>query len=92
MSAPSPITVPAIIDAVGCVLGVPPREIAYRNRHAAAAGARQIVMYLARDLTHLTARQVALGLALRDHSAVLHGVTKVRERMAADSVAPASNP
>ncbi|MTW19120.1 hypothetical protein GJ689_23250 [Rhodoplanes serenus] len=85
MSAPSPITIPAIIDAVGCVLGVRPREIAYRHRDAKTAGARQVVMYLARSLTPLSTGQIALGLALSDHTSVLHGVRRVRERMAADS-------
>ena len=76
ITAPS---VAAIQDAVASVLGVPRQEILSATRTPRIARARQLAMYLARELTPLSLAQIAREFD-RDHSTVLHAVRAITKR------------
>lgn len=76
VSAPS---VEAIQEAVVSVLGVSRSELLSAARSSRIARARQLAMYLARELTPLSLAQIAREFD-RDHSTVIHAVRAVEGR------------
>jgi chromosomal replication initiator protein len=77
--APAP-TVQAIQDAVASVLGVPRAELLSARRNARVSRARQLAMYLSREMTTLSLAQIARDFD-RDHSTVMHAVRTVSKRL-----------
>jgi chromosomal replication initiator protein len=73
-------SIAAIQEAVAGVLEVPREELLSARRTPRVARARQLAMYLARDLTSLSLAQIAREFD-RDHSTVLHAVRSVRSRL-----------
>lgn len=74
---PSVVT---IQEAVSTVLGVPRRELLSTRRTPRVARARQLAMYLTRELTPLSLAQIAREFD-RDHSTVLHAIRSVSQRL-----------
>jgi chromosomal replication initiator protein len=73
-------SVDAIQEAVCSILGVSRQELLSPTRTARVAEARQLSMYLARDLTPLSLAQIARRFK-RDHTTVLHAVRAVSSRL-----------
>jgi chromosomal replication initiator protein len=73
-------TVSAIQQAVSLVFEVPPDELLSARRTPRVARARQVAMYLARELTSLSLAQIAREFN-RDHSTVLHAIRSVSQRL-----------
>jgi chromosomal replication initiator protein len=78
------LTAEAIQDAVARVAGVPRAEILSPRRTPRVAQARQLAMYLCRELTPLSLAEVARAFD-RDHSTVMHAVRAVSARIEPDS-------
>jgi chromosomal replication initiator protein len=81
-SAAGAVTAPsvaAIQEAVSSVLGVPRAALLSSQRTPRVARARQLAMYLARELTPLSLAQIAREFD-RDHSTVLHALRVVEQR------------
>lgn len=76
-AAPS---VTAIQEAVSGALGVPREELLSTKRTLHVARARQLAMYLTRELTFLSLAQIAREFD-RDHSTVLHAIRSVSQRL-----------
>jgi chromosomal replication initiator protein len=76
----APPTLEAIQDAVCAVQGITREEMGSALRSPRIARARQIAMYLARELTGLSLTQIARGVG-RDHTTVMHGVRAVQGRL-----------
>ena len=76
----SPPTVEAIQDAVASVVGVSRSDLVSTRRTPHVARARQLAMYLARELTSLSLAQIARAFD-RDHTTVLHAVRAVEKRL-----------
>jgi chromosomal replication initiator protein len=76
-AAPS---IEAIQDAVGSVLGVSRADMLSSRRTPQVARARQLAMYLTRELTSLSLAQIAREFG-RDHTTVLHAVRAVAGRL-----------
>lgn len=72
-------TVEAIQQAVASVLGVARSDLLSRQRTPRVARARQLAMFLARELTPLSLAQIAREFD-RDHSTVLHALRAVEQR------------
>ena len=70
----------AIQDAVGSVLGVSRTDLLSARRTPRIARARQLAMYLSRELTPLSLAQIARAFD-RDHTTVLHAVRAVDGRL-----------
>jgi chromosomal replication initiator protein len=78
-------TVERIADRVGAYFQLEPRQIQSRRRLRHALLPRQVGMYLARQLTPLSLKQIGAYFGGRDHSTVLHACRKVEEAMAHDA-------
>jgi chromosomal replication initiator protein len=74
-----PISVARIQQAVAEVYGVPVEKMKARGRASQIAHARQVAMYLARELTHLSLAQIGEHFGGRDHTTVLHAQRKIAE-------------
>jgi len=81
---PDSPTVPAIQGAVCSTLGVSQQAMLSPSRASDVAHARQIAMYLSRELTDLSLAEIARQFN-RDHTTVLHAVRVVSGRAAGDA-------
>ncbi|MFI5025687.1 MAG: chromosomal replication initiator protein DnaA [Solirubrobacterales bacterium] len=66
-------------EAVACRLGVSVEQILSPTRVAPVARARQLAMYLTRDLTDLSLPAIAEAFNRRDHTTVMHAIRKVEK-------------
>jgi len=73
-------TLTAIQDAVGEIAGLTREELVSPRRSAKVARARQVAMYLARELTPLSLTEIARGFD-RDHTTVLHAVRHIATKL-----------
>jgi chromosomal replication initiator protein len=80
LAAPRSITLEQIQDAVCSVQGLDRAELLSPRRSTKVARARQLAMYVARELTALSLAEIARGFE-RDHTTVLHAVRVVGERL-----------
>jgi len=76
-----PVSVARIQQAVAESYGVPVEKMKARGRASQIAHARQVAMYLARELTHLSLAQVGEHFGGRDHTTVLHAHRKIAEEV-----------
>ena len=83
MHAEAP-SIAAIQEAVCSELGVSRSSMLSATRTAAVSKARQIAMYLARELTDLSLADIAREFG-RDHTTILHATRAVSARASADA-------
>ncbi|CAN5709064.1 hypothetical protein BH18ACT15_BH18ACT15_14910 [soil metagenome] len=57
------------------------QELTSANRSRPLVNARQVAMYLCRELTDLSLPKIGERFGGRDHSTVIHATTKIRKRM-----------
>jgi len=78
------VQVEAIQDAVADRLQVSREAILSSTRTAPVARARQLAMYLTRELTDLSLPAIAIAFNRRDHTTVMHAIKRVEKRTAED--------
>jgi chromosomal replication initiator protein len=71
-------TVMEIIEAAATEFGVGKDEILARDRRPNVAMARQVAMYVARELTSHSLPEIGRHIGGRNHTTVLHAVNRVR--------------
>jgi chromosomal replication initiator protein len=76
-----PISVARIQQAVAETYGVPVEKMKAKGRASQIAHARQVAMYLSRELTHLSLAQVGEHFGGRDHTTVLHAQRKITRQI-----------
>ncbi len=76
-----PITVSGIIGATSQYYGFSIEELCSKQRHRALVTARQVSMYLCRELTDLSYPQIGREFGGRDHTTVMHAVDKITKLM-----------
>ncbi|MDD2362596.1 MAG: chromosomal replication initiator protein DnaA [Oscillospiraceae bacterium] len=81
---PVPITVERIINEVSRTLNVSPDDIRSSKRTALVSQARQVAIYIVRDITSLPMKAIGEEFGTRDHSTVVYAIKKVETRMAKD--------
>ncbi len=86
------VTIDQIQDVVVEFYRLPADAMRSRKRTAAVAGARQIAMFIAREMTGLSLSEIGKRFGGRDHTTVLHAVEKVkmdaeRDPTVADAIA-----
>ena len=74
-----------ILDAAAQEFGVERDALVARDRRPAVARARQVAMFLARELTSHSTTEIGRGIGGRDHATVLHAVNRVSAAMGTDS-------
>jgi chromosomal replication initiator protein len=76
------------IQAATCErLGISPEALSSPDRTARVAWARQVAMYLARELTDATLPAIGRAFGGRNHTTVLHACRRTTERIARDAEA-----
>jgi chromosomal replication initiator protein len=74
---PRPITPKVILDATASAFGFSVEDICGTNRRRPLVNARQIGMYVFRELTDFSYPAIAREFGGRDHTTVIHAVEKV---------------
>lgn len=74
-------TIASIKATVSRFYEVPLREMTSQRRERSAAHARQVGMYLARELTPHSLPVIGREFGRRDHTTVIHGIKAVEGRM-----------
>jgi chromosomal replication initiator protein len=73
-----------IIDAATQEFGVPRAAMLGRDRRRDVSRARQVAMYLARELTDHNLTEIGRGIGGRDHTTVLYAINQVSSAVHAD--------
>ena len=71
------VDVKKIVDAVAQEFQIGQEELLSRSRQPTAATARQVAMFLARELTEQSLPEIGRSLGGRNHTTVLHAVNKI---------------
>lgn len=77
-----PITPDVILTATSEMFGYDVEELKGKRRHRSLVQARQISMYVVRELTDLSYPAIARVFGGRDHTTVMHAVEKIGKQMA----------
>ena len=80
-SAASEITAPTIMAVTAEFFGVTLEELSGPGKTKALAQARQIAMYLCRELTDLSLPRIGQTFGGRDHTTVMHADKKIRNEI-----------
>jgi chromosomal replication initiator protein len=78
---PQQITAKAILDATCRIFGFSLEELCGPNRRRPLVTARQIAMYVMRELTDFSYPAIAREFGGRDHTTVIHAVEKIGDQM-----------
>ena len=81
------ITIDSIIDVVASHYELSIDQICSSNRSSNVAYPRQIAMYLCKQLTPASLKEIAAKLGKKDHSTILHGIKKIEEDLEAEKKA-----
>lgn len=81
---PRPITPQLILDETAALFGFEPEEIISKHRQRPLVTARQISMYVMRELTQLSYPNIARTFGGRDHTTVIHACEKIGALMSKD--------
>jgi chromosomal replication initiator protein len=80
------VTIRKVINAVAGFFGFPVNDLESQCRAAPITHARQIAMYLARELTTKSLPAIGRMLGNRDHTTVMHGHQKIRRLIETDEL------
>jgi chromosomal replication initiator protein len=76
------ITVDEIMGATSEYFGVSTDDLCGQSRSRVLVNARQVAMYLCRELTDLSLPRIGQAFGGRDHTTVMHADRKIRQQMA----------
>lgn len=80
------VTLEDIIAVAAEKLNFQTEDIVGKKRHSRLNKARQIAMYLCRELTEASLPQIGKEFGGRSHTTVLHGINKIEEELEFDRV------
>jgi chromosomal replication initiator protein len=78
---PREITAPLILDETAKMFGWTVDDLCGKSRRRPLVTARQISMYVMRELTDFSYPRIAEAFGGRDHTTVMYAVTKVKQQM-----------
>jgi chromosomal replication initiator protein len=81
---PTPVTVEKIIDEVARTFGTTAEEIRSSRRSANISNARQVAMYVVREITDMSMESIGQEFGGRDHSTVVYALQQIDEKKARD--------
>lgn len=85
------VTPQVILDVVAEHYGVSSSDIIGGKRNSEIVVPRQIVMYLCREITDTSYKAIGILLGNRDHSTIISGDNKVRDKLASGDTSLKSN-
>ena len=86
----TPVTVGKIIEEVARTYGVSPEDIKSSKRNANISFARQISMYIVREITQMPMVEIGKEFGGRDHSTVVYAIQQIEEKTKKDPVTKAT--
>ena len=78
---PRPVTAKAILDATAEMFGFAIADLTGQSRRRPLVTARQVSMYVFRELTDFSYPMIGREFGGRDHTTVIHAVEKITEQM-----------
>jgi chromosomal replication initiator protein len=81
---PTPYTVEKIIDEVARTFGTTSEDIRSAKRSANISSARQVSMYVVREITQMPMTAIGEEFGGRDHSTVVYGIQQVEKGLKKD--------
>nr|WP_255671550.1 chromosomal replication initiator protein DnaA [Glycomyces amatae] len=75
------VTVEQVMQATAEYFGVQSADLKGNSRSRALVNARQVAMYLCRELTDLSLPRIGQAFGGRDHTTVMHANKKIRKQM-----------
>jgi chromosomal replication initiator protein len=84
-TAPDACGISEIVDAAAQEFGVERDSLLARDRRPSVAMARQVAMYLARELTEHSLPEIGRGIGGRNHTTVLHAINRVGAAVRSDA-------
>lgn len=81
---PTPLTVEKIIDEVARTFGTTGDDIRSSKRAATISNARQVAMYVVREITQMPMQAIGREFGGRDHSTVVYAIQQVEKNAAKD--------
>ena len=82
--APVEVTLDTIVDEVARTFNVTAEDIKSSNRRANLSRARQIAIYLVKDITNMSMEQIGNAFNGRHHSTIVYTCQQVEKNMEAD--------
>ena len=79
--SPKMVTPQIIIQVVADHFGIKAEDITSKKRTAEIVIPRQVVMYLCRELTDISLKNIAKVLDKKDHSTIISGITKIQDEI-----------
>ncbi|MEK9727762.1 MAG: chromosomal replication initiator protein DnaA [Candidatus Margulisiibacteriota bacterium] len=76
-----PLTIPQIKRIVSGKLNISIDELASKSRTKEISIARQIAMYLCREVTNISLLKIGENFGNRDHSTVMHAIDKIKQKL-----------
>ena len=75
------VSISTIVRFTGASFGVSEVDLMSRRRDQRAVTARQVAMFLAREITHRSYPAIARQFDDRDHTTVMHACSRIAERV-----------
>ncbi len=82
---PVPVTVERIIEEVGKTYTVTAEDIRSNKRAAQISLARQVAMYVVREITQMSLTSIGAEFGGRDHATIVYALNQVDKKMEKDS-------
>ena len=86
-NAKNVITIDTIIDVVASYYELSIDQLCSANRSSNVAYPRQIAMYLCKQLTPVSLKEIASKLGRKDHSTILFGINKIEKKLISEKKA-----
>ena len=87
VNVPRPITPKLILEATAEMFGLTVEDLRGKSRSRPLVTARQIAMYVLREMTDFSYPAIGREFGDRDHTTVMHAVSRVAELMERDAAA-----
>jgi chromosomal replication initiator protein len=75
-----------IVEATAQEFGLEPEDLRGKSRQQSVSAARQVAMYLAKELTQHSPSEIGEAIGGRDRKTVTHGITRATEALQSDQV------
>lgn len=82
---PVPVTVERIISEIGRTYGVSVADIRSTKRSSQISNARQIAIYVVREITQMSLSAIGIEFGGRDHSTIVYAIGQVEKTMQKDT-------
>ncbi len=83
-SQPTPVTVDKIIEEVARTYLVTPEDIRSKKRNASISAARQVSIYIIREITQMPMVEIGQIFEGRDHSTIVYSMKQMESKLARD--------